>query len=267
MIYSLTSDGEHLRTRRHNINMWRTHPDIVTQQSVPLNGLVHMEATPRRMLSLLCRTHAVQLITDIIVQIPVPAKLLPQRRQSRRRKTPFPCRQVLPLTLAFRAGRTFHAYDTFRARTPPLRESTWSILPDSGTRPARLPWVSWLHPNFPWYSYPETYIFQIPGIPSNELHTTTLSHKHYMSALFKNTSQTKSFHLSPQDTATSPAAVSRNDTRLPGNLNPPTVAHNTLNTDPRALWSITNRQHCPIVTHLIRYYWLSKYKYIWKWFD
>ena len=107
-----------------------------------------------------------------------------------------------------------------------------------------------------------TYIFQIPGIPSDELHTTTLSHKHYRSALFKNTSQTKSFHLSPQDTATSPAAVSRNDTRLPGNLNPPTVAHNTLNTDPRALWSITNRQHCPIVTHLIRYYWLSKYKYI-----
>ena len=91
-------------------------------------------------------------------------------------------------------------------------------------------------------------IFRIPGIPSDELHKTSLSHKHYRSALFKNTSQTKSFHLSPQDTATSPAAVSRNDTRLPGNLDPPTVAHNTLNTYSRPLWPITNRQHCPIVT-------------------
>ena len=115
MIYSLTSGGEHLRTMRHNINMWRTPPDIVTQQSVPQNGLVHMEATPLRMLSLLRRTHAVQLITVIIVQIP---KLLPQRQQSRPRKTPFPRRQVLPRTLAFRAGRTFRAYGTFRARTP-----------------------------------------------------------------------------------------------------------------------------------------------------
>ena len=73
---------------------------------------------PLRMLSLLRRTHAVQYITVIIVQIPIPAKLLPQHRQSRPRKTPFPRRQVLPRTLAFHAGRTFRAYDTFRVRTP-----------------------------------------------------------------------------------------------------------------------------------------------------
>ena len=40
----------------------------------------------------------------------------------------------------------------------------------------------------------------------------------------------------------------RNDTRLPGNLNPPTVAHKY---DPRPLWSITDRQHCPIVTYTV----------------
>ena len=45
----------------------------------------------------------------------------------------------------------------------------------------------------------------------------------------KNTSQTKSFHLSPQEPATSPAAVSCNDTRSLGDLDPPTVAHNTRN--------------------------------------
>ena len=134
MIYSLTSDGEHLRTMRHNINMWRTPPDIATQQLVKLNGLVHMEAIPLRMLSLQRRTHAVQLIIDIIVQIPIPAKLMPQRWQSRPRKTPFPRQQVLPCTLAFRAGRTFRAYGTFRTwthassgitliRPPELRDS------------------------------------------------------------------------------------------------------------------------------------------------
>ena len=118
MIYSLTSDGENLRTILHNINMWRTPPGIVTQQSVKLNGLVHIEANRLRMLSLLRRTHAVQLFIYIIVQIHIPAILWPQRRQSRPRKTPFPRRQVLPRTLAFRPGRTFRAYGTFRARTP-----------------------------------------------------------------------------------------------------------------------------------------------------
>ena len=93
-------------------------------------------------------------------------------------------------------------------------------------------------------------IFRIPSIPWDELYTTTVSHKYHRSALFKNTSQTKSFHLSPQDTTTSPAAVSCNDTRLPGKLDPPTVAHNALNTYPRPLWPIANRQHCPIVTRV-----------------
>ena len=115
MIYSLTFEGEHIRTMRHNINMWSTPPDIVTQQSITLTGLVHMDASPLRMLSLLCRTHAVQLYIYIIVEIPIPVILWPQRRQSR--KTPFPRRQVLPHTLAFRAGRTFRAYAPFRART------------------------------------------------------------------------------------------------------------------------------------------------------
>ena len=89
-----------------------------------------------------------------------------------------------------------------------------------------------------------------PGIPSDELHTTTLSIKYYRSALFMNTRQTATFFLSPQEPATSPATVSCNDTRLLGDLNPPTMAHNTRNTYPHLLWPIIYRQHCPIVTRV-----------------
>ena len=49
----------------------------------------------------------------------------------------------------------------------------------------------------------------------------------YRSVLLKNTRQTNYFYLSPQEIATNPAAVSCNDTRLLGDLAPPTVAHNT----------------------------------------
>ena len=127
MMYSLTSDGEHLRTMHHNINIWRTPPHSVTQQSVPLNGLVHMEANPLRMLSLLRRTHPVQLITVIIVQIPIPAKLWPQRRQSRPRKTSFP-----------RRARTPASSGIPQIRTPGLAQ----LVPHG---------FPWLHPDIPWY--------------------------------------------------------------------------------------------------------------------
>ena len=53
---------------------------------------------------------------------------------------------------------------------------------------------------------------RFPGIPSDE-HITTLSHIHNTSALQESTRKTESFHLSPQEPATSPAAVPRNDTR------------------------------------------------------
>ena len=141
MIYSLSSEGEHLWTMHPNINMWRTPPDIVTQQSVTLNGLVHMEANPLRMLSLLCRTHAVQLYIYVIIQIPIPAMLWPQGRQARPRKTPF------LRTLAFRAGRTFRAYAPFHARTP--ASSGIPLIRPPGTRPARLPRVSLATPERP----------------------------------------------------------------------------------------------------------------------
>ena len=68
-------------------------------------------------------------------------------------------------------------------------------------------------------------------IPSDDSHDTTLSNN-YRSALLKNTRQTDHFYLSPQELATSPAAVSCNDARLLGDLTPPTVAHNTRNTYP-----------------------------------
>ena len=102
------------------------------------------------------KAHAVQLITVIIVQTPIPAKLLPQCRQSLPRRTPFLRRQVLPRTLAFRAGRTFRAYGTFRARTPSL----FGNPPDPSSRTLGLAQLvshgfPWLHPNVPWYSYPE----------------------------------------------------------------------------------------------------------------
>ena len=167
MIYSLTSDGEHLRTMCHNMNMWRTPPDIVTQQSVTLNGWVHMEANPLRMLSLLRRTHAVQLFIYIIVQFPIPAILWPQRRQSRPRKTPFPRRQVLPCTLAFRASKTFRASTPASSGIPLIRTPGLAQLLSHG--------FPSLHPNVPWSSYPER-----AGIPmlNGSCHSSLGSSEH-----------------------------------------------------------------------------------------
>ena len=130
-----------------------------------------MEATPLRMLSLLRRTHAVQLITDIIVQIP--AKLLPQRRQSHPRKTPFTCRQVLPGTLAFRVGTTFCAYGTFRAWTP--SSSGIPLIRTPGLAQLVSHGFPWLHPNVPWDSYPER-----AGIPmlNGSCHSSLGSSEH-----------------------------------------------------------------------------------------
>ena len=83
------------------------------------------------MLSLLRRTHTVQLITVIIVQMSHPTKAMPKRRQSRPRMRPLPRRQDLPRTQAFRAGKTFRAARTFRAKTP-------SLFRNPQMRPARL---------------------------------------------------------------------------------------------------------------------------------
>ena len=155
MIYSLATDGDHLRTMRHNIDMWRTPPDIITQQSVTLNGSVHMEANPLIMLSFYVG------LTQYSYSYILSSKFLSL------------------LYYGHSAGNLAHAKHPsgpgkfFHARwlsapavlsahmplsalgLPPLRES-----PDPSSRTPGLAQLvfhgfPWLHPNAPWSSYPE----------------------------------------------------------------------------------------------------------------
>ena len=83
----------------------------------PLNGLIHMEATPLRMLSLLRRT--VNNSNNRLNVTPRQSQSYVIAPQSSRRRRPLPHRQVLPRTQAFRASRTF-AQPELSAQRPRL---------------------------------------------------------------------------------------------------------------------------------------------------